>query len=236
MTSVNDASAPASEAPSPERTVVQTVIAGFEDWLGQIGEQLNPILVKEARQAMKSRQFTVTFTLLLVFGWLWSIVGVATQMPNVYYVPTGLYMLVGYYFILAAPLLLVVPFSAYRSLASEREDGTYELLSISTLSSAPDCHRQARQCAIADDGLLFSACALHRVYISFAWCRYRHSVSAVVLYVLHFFAAQCIRTRLRGARSVTALANADFRRPAVGLGSRDLGLGSAGCRDPQRGY
>ena len=32
-------------------------------------------------------------------------------------------------------MLLIVPFSAYRSLAGEREDGTYELLSITTLSA-----------------------------------------------------------------------------------------------------
>ena len=44
-------------------------------------------------------------------------------------------MLVGYHFVLSVPLLLIVPFAAYRSLAGERDDGTYELLSITTLSS-----------------------------------------------------------------------------------------------------
>ena len=41
-------------------------------------------------------------------------------------------MMSGYYCILAFPLLVIVPFSAFRSLAAEREDGTYELLSITT--------------------------------------------------------------------------------------------------------
>jgi hypothetical protein len=53
----------------------------------------------------------------------------------VYYSPGGPFMLTGYFFVLTVPLLLIVPFSAYRSLAAEREDGTYELLSITTLSS-----------------------------------------------------------------------------------------------------
>ena len=33
------------------------------------------------------------------------------------------------------PLLIVVPYAAFRSLAGEREDGTFELLSITTLSA-----------------------------------------------------------------------------------------------------
>ena len=103
--------------------------------IGRLSDRLNPILVKEARQALKSRHFTITFTLLLACGWGWSVLGVMTQMPDIYYAPSGRSLLVGYYLILAVPMLLVVPFSTFRSLAAEREDGTYELLSISTLSS-----------------------------------------------------------------------------------------------------
>jgi hypothetical protein len=106
-----------------------------DDWLERAGERLNPILVKEARQALKSRQFLVTFTLLLICGWGWSLLGVALLMPAVYYAPSGPFMLIGYFTILNVPLLLIVPFSAYRSLAGERDDGTYELLSITTLNS-----------------------------------------------------------------------------------------------------
>ncbi len=104
-------------------------------WLERAGEKLNPILVKEARQALKSRQFLVTFTLLLICGWGWSLFGIALLTPSVYYAPSGPFMLVGYFTVLNVPLLLIVPFSAYRSLAGEREDGTYELLSITSLSS-----------------------------------------------------------------------------------------------------
>ena len=57
------------------------------------------------------------------------------NLPEIYYAPTGPDLLIGYYWILMVPLVLIVPFSAFRSLASEREDGTYELLSITTLNS-----------------------------------------------------------------------------------------------------
>lgn len=107
----------------------------WEAWLERLAERLNPILIKESRQALKSKQFLVTFTLLLLCGWLWSLIGAVFSMPEIYYAATGSRMLTGYYCILAVPLLVVVPFSAFRSLASEREDGTYELLSITSLTS-----------------------------------------------------------------------------------------------------
>jgi ABC-type transport system involved in cytochrome c biogenesis permease component len=125
--------------------------ARFE-WLS---ERLNPIVVKEARQALKSRQFTVTFSLLLVFGACWTALGVAIQMPGVFYTPSGPFMVAGYYVILAVPLLIIVPFVAFRSLAAEREDGTFELLSIATLT--------ARQIVV---GKLASAVLQMAVYYS----------------------------------------------------------------------
>jgi hypothetical protein len=99
----------------------------------RLGEWLNPILVKEARQALKGKQFSITFGLVLTCGWIWSMLGVAFIGPEIYYSPSGQDMFLGYYMILAFPLLVIVPFWAFRSLASEVEDGTFELLSITTL-------------------------------------------------------------------------------------------------------
>lgn len=106
-----------------------------DELLTRMGDFLNPILVKETRQALKSRQFTASFWLVLLFAAGWSFVGISLVMPQVYYLPSGRYMLTGYFIILCIPLLLVVPFSAFRSLATECEDGTYELLSITSLSA-----------------------------------------------------------------------------------------------------
>ncbi len=134
MTTADDASLVQAEvAGEASRWTVRW--RSLEALLERLSERLNPILVKESRQALKSRQFTITFWLLLVCGAVWSFLGVAILMPRVYYVPSGKFMLIGYYFILAVPLLIVVPFSAFRSLAAECEDGTYELLSITALTS-----------------------------------------------------------------------------------------------------
>lgn len=98
-----------------------------------INQRLNPILVKEARQALKSKQFTVTFTLVLAAAWGWTMLGVAMVGPSIYYGASGMTLFAGYFVILAAALIVIVPFSAFWSLATERADGTYELLSITTL-------------------------------------------------------------------------------------------------------
>ena len=95
-------------------------------------EFLNPILIKEGRQALKSRGFSVPFLLVLLACLFWSFLGVSIN-ENVYYGAVGWDFFSAYYLILAFPLLVIVPFGAFRSLTGEREDGTYELLSITTL-------------------------------------------------------------------------------------------------------
>ena len=119
---------------STEAVVVgNSVVGGWLNELMRRGEQfadrLNPILVKETRQALKSRQFVVTFLIVLVSCWTASFAVVAIVGPDVYYVASGPRMLYVYAVILAFPLTLIVQFSAFRSLASEQEENTYELLS-----------------------------------------------------------------------------------------------------------
>jgi hypothetical protein len=106
-----------------------------EGRLAALAERANPILVKETRQALKSRQFTITFMVVLLLCWIVSFVGIAWVGPQIYYAAAGPGMLAAYYTILILPLTLVVPFTAFRSLAAEQEENTFDLLSITTLSS-----------------------------------------------------------------------------------------------------
>ena len=78
----------------------------IEAFLDRLGDRLNPILVKEARQAMKSRQFVVTFSLLLICGWLWTVLFVVSGLPAIYYAPAGPGVLMGYYAVLSVPPLI----------------------------------------------------------------------------------------------------------------------------------
>ncbi len=100
----------------------------YSDWL-------SPILVKELRQSLKSRQFFYTYTAILIAVWCWSIFGIVMLLPAAYYLPAGKPLLFGYLLILAVPSIIIIPLSVHRSLASESDDDTYELLSITSLSA-----------------------------------------------------------------------------------------------------
>lgn len=112
---------------------------GVWGWIDQTGSKLadvlNPILIKEARQSLKSRQFLITFFCLLAASCFWTILGVVVNAPDVYFVPTGDDLMTGYYLILAIPMIGMVPLAAHRSLAAEIEDDTFEMLVITKLSS-----------------------------------------------------------------------------------------------------
>lgn len=124
----------AAELP-PSPAAATSRLGRVEAWLAAGVDRANPILVKETRQALKSRQFVITFLIVLAGCWIVSFAGVAMIGPEIRYAAAGGVMLIAYYAILAFPLTVIVPFSAFRSLAAEQEDNTYELLSITTLSS-----------------------------------------------------------------------------------------------------
>jgi ABC-type transport system involved in cytochrome c biogenesis permease component len=121
--------------PSPgESSTGQRWLSWTDHWAEKIGDTFNPILIKETRQALKSRQFVGTFSVLLIAAFAWTVAGSLSLMPLIYTTPSAPRMLIGYYVVLAIPMLLVVPLAAYRSLEAEIDDGTLELLSITALS------------------------------------------------------------------------------------------------------
>lgn len=129
-------SAASSMSPVDVSTPRQTPrwLQRLDAWCERVGDAINPILVKETRQALKSRQFVVTFSLMLFAALGWTVAGSLSLMPQIYTSPSAPRMMIGYYVVLALPMLLVVPLAAYRSLESEIDDGTLELLSITALS------------------------------------------------------------------------------------------------------
>ncbi len=115
------------------------VEAGFWGWVDRTTERvtswLNPILVKEGRQSLKSKQFLITFFCLLAASCGWTILGVVFNAPDVYYLPSGDSMMIGYFLILSISMFALVPLVAFRSLAAELDEGTYEMLAITRLSA-----------------------------------------------------------------------------------------------------
>ncbi|MEW4528517.1 MAG: ABC transporter permease [Maioricimonas sp. JB045] len=103
-------------------------------WFARVGDLANPILVKETRQAFKSRQFVITFMLMLLACWLTSVFGLMLAGNAIEFGAVGTRFFSFYFYILAFAAVVVIPFNAYRSLLTEREQSTYELLSITCLS------------------------------------------------------------------------------------------------------
>lgn len=102
--------------------------------IDRISDWMNPILVKESRQALKSRQFVVTFMLLLLVAWGISTFGMVANFNRLEFSPLSAWFFQAFYFCLTVATYIVVPFGAYRSLLSEQEQQTYEVLSITSLS------------------------------------------------------------------------------------------------------
>lgn len=115
--------------------ICQTPEKGWERlWLWAT-ERINPIVVKEVRQSLKSKQFSISFGLTLIAAVSWTLIAVSLMVPRIYFVPAGVQLLTGFFCILQFPLMIIIPFSAFRSLTTETEDSTFELLSISALSA-----------------------------------------------------------------------------------------------------
>ena len=104
----------------------------IRDWLSDL---FSSIMVKEARQSLKSYQFFITYTIVIFAVASWTVLMFFGEMTggrtNSEELSEALFY--GYCLILGVPLCLVVPFSAFRSLAREYEDGTIQLISITTM-------------------------------------------------------------------------------------------------------
>jgi hypothetical protein len=147
---------PPVETPAPSRAT--RLAQRIDALLESLGDRLNPLLVKETRQALKSRQFTIWFALLLAACWIATIGGLAFIGPSVVFVSAGGYLLSVYYAILSLPLVVVTPFAAYRSLAMEQDDNTRDLLEVSSLT--PRQMVNGKLCSAAlQAGLFLSAVA-----------------------------------------------------------------------------
>lgn len=110
-----------------------------QHWIDRLStwfaDRCSPILVKEARQAMKSWHFQWTFLMLLLAVVAWSFLGVSISLYNDENQESGGMLMAGYMVILGFPLAIVLPLASFRSLAREFDDETIQLLSITTLSA-----------------------------------------------------------------------------------------------------
>ncbi|MBL8901091.1 MAG: hypothetical protein JNM84_25920 [Planctomycetes bacterium] len=95
-------------------------------------DRLNPVLVKEVRQALRGRIFRLSLALTLVAASLATTVLVLAQPPEEA-VERGVEYATTIYACLAVALMAIVPFSAFQSMGAEWEESTFDLLVLSDL-------------------------------------------------------------------------------------------------------
>ncbi|RKH44231.1 ABC transporter permease [Corallococcus sicarius] len=111
---------------------VPVTAAGASDRWERWGDRLNPLVVKEVRQGLRTRIFWVSFGLLLFACLVLSLVAYAdTQGAS--YSREGRTYFFSFFVCLGVVHFGVIPFNAYRSLAREREDETWVLLLLTGL-------------------------------------------------------------------------------------------------------
>lgn len=98
-------------------------------------DRLNPVLVKEVRQVLKSRGFVAAFLVMLTVAWLASLVLVAQAGDRLEYGEPGATFFGVYLGILMLALCFVMPMIVFRSVASEFEHKTFESLAVTTLTA-----------------------------------------------------------------------------------------------------
>ncbi|EPX60766.1 hypothetical protein D187_001415 [Cystobacter fuscus DSM 2262] len=101
-------------------------------WLARWAERLNPLVVKEVRQGLRSRVFWLSFGLMLLACFILSLAAyVATIEEGLK--PQGRTFFLAFFFCLGMVHFFLLPYGAYRSLAREREDETWVLLLLTGL-------------------------------------------------------------------------------------------------------
>jgi hypothetical protein len=101
------------------------------DQLGaKLADRINPIVVKELRQHLRTRTFWVFFSLMLLACLGISLVAFVTAEESD---KVGAVTFFAFYVALSAVQHFVIPYTAYRSMAREQEDETWVLLSLTGL-------------------------------------------------------------------------------------------------------
>ena len=137
---IPDSSSLAGESLAGERAqgagqylIARELGSNLDLWINRISDSCSSILVKEARQAIKSRQFLLTFNLLLFLVVVWTFFALSPGRDYYETQSLGAFMLCGFLWILGLPLVLIIPYTTFRSVAQEYEDGTIEMVLITTM-------------------------------------------------------------------------------------------------------
>jgi hypothetical protein len=209
-------------------------IARLDDWCERRGERMNPIVVKETRQALKSRAFPATFLVMLLGCWLISAVMIADYGEDLYYAEAGDTFFAWYLGSLLAAICFVVPAGVFRSVVSEFEGQTFEMLAITTLSPRKVVFGKLKSASV-QMGAYFASIA---PFVCFSYMLEGVSIPGLVLALLIAYLAglsACMGAMMLGALAKQSAWQILCLLMAIVLGGISfgvgLGSGSAAARE-----
>lgn len=118
-------------------------------------DRLNPVLVKEVRQALRSRQFRSAFGFTLVVSLIVAVSIVLGNTERAAWEPIGTMFFTGIFGCLAVAVIGFVPMAAFNAMGAEFDENTYDMLVLS--------HMRPRHIML---GKLFSAGVQALLYFS----------------------------------------------------------------------
>ncbi|OJH42571.1 ABC transporter permease [Cystobacter ferrugineus] len=124
-------------------------------WLARWGERLNPLVVKEVRQGLRSRVFWLSFGLMLLACFIISLAAYVATLENSLR-PQGRTYFLAFFFCLGVVHFFLLPYGAYRSLSREREEETWVLLLLTGLGPRRILRGKVASCLV-QGGLYASA-------------------------------------------------------------------------------
>lgn len=105
------------------------------DWLDRFSDRINPVLVREVRQVVKSRGFVASFLLMLAVCWLMLMYAIVQIGDGFAYGDPGRPLFGVFTGLLNLALCLIVPLSVFHCMAAEFVDEAFESLIVTTLSA-----------------------------------------------------------------------------------------------------
>jgi ABC-type transport system involved in multi-copper enzyme maturation permease subunit len=106
-------------------------LPAWDRFTAQLSERLNPIVVKEVRQGLRTRVFWIFFGLMLFACLCISLIAWAQAQEAGD--DAGRYFFIAFFVCLSVVQFFIIPYTAYRSMAREREDETWVLLTLTGL-------------------------------------------------------------------------------------------------------
>lgn len=122
-----------SAAVSPAAAEQRSALDRIGAWAERTSDRVNPLVIKEVRQGLRTRVFWVVFALLLVACFVISMVAYGTVGSTALTERGGQWFFFAYFVPLAFAYFFVLPYNAFRSLLKERDDETWVLLTLTGL-------------------------------------------------------------------------------------------------------